>query len=1425
MPSSEREKTPVETDLHRAVLTASAYLPLRLLEELRAEHPTEPGSPQGMRGSTMFVDLAGFTPFVLSFCAAGQKGIEALQRVLTSYFGELVESIYAYGGDVYKFAGDAMLVGFPAESGESDTENALRAVACARHAHAALAHYEKLDALGQHHSMLLKFGLSFGDFKYLLLGHQDFWYTPVLIGAPVRHAIEAEHRASGGDLIVDQRLWDLLPAPKDGEPVDGFVRLAHADARPPDAAPKGPRRTNGAEQALLERCARFIEPVLFRMATTSHTEYWGDYREVTCLFVRFDGISVAGDTDKALAALNDIYRFVQECAKAYGAILNRVELGDKGFVFFFMLGAPVAMENKCTLAGRLALKLSNPPLPYRITAQIGMATGNGYCGDIGAPQRKDYTITGEVVNLAARLMTYAETGGIYLDKTTAERFDDRLITTEIPDVNLKGLPEPVTICRLHSETTKNSGALLHFSERMIGRDRELATLLELQRATHGGAGAVCGVVGEPGLGKSRLMRAFLDELRDADVETYVGLCYSYEQFTAYAPWQRPLLEFFGIESGTSPDAACQTISATIRELDGVSEEWSPVIARMIGIDAAESTLTRNLEPGQKTRRMFEIIRQVIERRAGNRPLIFCFEDAHWIDDASLRLIEYLCERFVETSILVLLLSRTRETLAALEQLPQFNILELAPLSTDGLRDLLRTKLDLPEPDLYLEDQILDKAEGNPFYIESIVRNLREQGVLGDAGTSSSRLRADTRGILLPDTLQDLILARIDQLDENHRTILRIASVIGRVFSYELMKVLLPDTLKVSALGDILTHLESLDLVPVASNSPLTYYFKHAVIREVAYETLPLERREALHRTIAAHLESSAGSTPDKQADQLAYHFLAGNDLSKGLTYTVTAGRQSAEKFANQDAIYHFTRALQILDYGERSDRAEDRQAVREQLAHVYRQAGMYAEAIDLLTQCLERPASPVRRADFHIGLGHVYQEEGHAAQAIEELETALRLLGRKVPSQEKAVLLAILWQLLRRGAKLALRLPTRRATGEIRARYQKQFEVMILLSKIYFFSNLKKTAWTVVNLVKVAERLQTPAELSLAYSNYGVAMMGQGFAKRAESYCDRSLTLARQTDNPMVLGQVYMRAGSLGMWRNEPLKSNQGFEKGIQIFRQIGGMWEQLTGLGAMTAAYTLASDFDQTDKLFGEVEELAGELNSKLHLAWAKCWRPFYRYLLGREDPEQAKHEIRKSIPFSIESNDVGTQILAHGHLCAIAVREGDTDSAVWLADETLSALLKHRANLPVRTPQIAWVYAAEAALFGLQEGCEAIPTARLHKIVKRAMRFSVNLGRRYPYILGPGLRIKACYRAHTRGAARAARLFDDVFRILDDSPDRWQAGIAYYEAARVFRDRAEEYAARARAIFDSHHIVAETRRLDRLMSEGAVSTTRGRD
>jgi len=1382
------------------------------VRDIAARRPWSPGHREQLRGAVMFVDLAGFTPLVMSLCAAGQRGIETLQGILTSYFGKLIEGIYAHGGDVYGFAGDAMLVGFSAENGESDADVMARAVTSATRARADLAAYENLDALGEQHRMQLKFGLSFGDYHYLLLGHEDFWYTPLLFGRPVRAAIDAEHHAQGGEILVDRKIWSRLPSPKSGSSVNGFMKLQSVCERVSNFVFQQPLPDARQDRELLEDCAHFIEPVFFQQAITSHSGFSGDYREVTCLFARFADLPMEGDVEEALSRLTDVYRHVQESAKTYGAILNRIELADKGFVFLFILGAPVAMENKCTLAGRLALKLSQPPFSFPHRVHIGMATGHGYCGDVGAPQRKDYTVTGEVVNLAARLMTYAEAGGIYADTITRERFDDRLIVTDIPNVVLKGLPEPVTIARLHSETTGHRGGLLHFADRMVGRSAELSRLLDLHQETLAGALRICAVVGEPGLGKSRIAGAFLEKLPETGCRSHVGACYSHDQSTPYSGWKDLLADFLGISDTGDSEQARDRLSHRIRELDGVSPEWSPVLARIMGIAAEEEALTRNLEPGQKTRRVFQIILELIERKARNEPLVLCFDDVHWIDDVSLRLIGYLCQNLQSHAVFLLLLSRSREPLSALENHPGFSLLELGRLSSDASRSLLRHKLAHHELDVKLESQILDKAEGNPFYIEFMVRDILEQNVLESSNDGRLDFRPDSRQVRLPDTLQDLVLTRIDRLDEDQKTVLRIASVVGRMFEYELIKSLLPPTLKVVALGEILTRLESSDLVLVASNSPLTCYFKHVVIRDVVYETLPLHRREDLHKKIGRYYEACSETDVDERSELLAYHFLAGRELERGLTHTVSAGRRAAVKFANQDAVFHFTKALEILGRDEFTTRHEDRLMVREQLAKVYRQAGMYPEATNLFMQCLERPTSPIRRADIHIGLGHVYQEAGQATLAIEELEKALRLLGRRVPHGDLPVVLAIVWELMLRAVKRGMPFSSRPVGGEKKLRYKKQYDVLAVLGLIYFFIELKKTAWTVFNLLKVAERLQSPEELCLAYSNYAVALMGRGFVRRASIYCEKSLELAKEIDNPSILGRAYIRTGTLGIYTNDPRLSLRSYEKGVQIFKQIGGRWDQLSALGGMTAAYTLCTEFDMTDRLFSEIEEIATELDSKMHLAWAKCWRPFYRYLLGREEAEDARHAIRASIPFSMECNDTSTQFLANGHLCAIAVRENDAVGAAWLADETFDALWKNRARLPVRTPQMAWIYAAEAALFALERDVGEVPHKRLHAIVRRATAHVVRIGKRFPYVLGPGMRVQAGYRVCSGDAKHSRASFERAFEILEKSPDRWQTGVAYYDASRFFPERAEELGMKARDIFEAHELKAELRRLERL-------------
>ena len=291
------------------------------------------------------------------------------------------------------------------------------------------------------------------------------------------------------------------------------------------------------------------------------------------------------------------------------------------------------------------------------------------------------------------------------------------------------------------------------------------------------------------------------------------------------------------------------------------------------------------------------------------------------------------------------------------------------------------------------------------------------------------------------------------------------------------------------------------------------------------------------------------------------------------------------------------------------------------------------------------------------------------------------------------------------------------------------------------------------------------------------------------------------------------RIGLLGFYTNQPRNSQADYEEAADLFRQVGESWEQLTAMGISTTAYAMDAQFDRAQQIFVDVKELASELGSKMHLAWAHCFAPFYRYLIGQIDAREAGEEIEFAIPFAVECNDFGAEILARGHLCAIAVRERDPDEAARLAKITHATLWRNKGRLPARTPQIALVYTGEAALYALQEN--HVDKQRLQQIVTRSARRAIKLGKNFPYILGPAMRLKASYTAYSRGKSAAGRQFNQTLRVLEQGSDRWQTGVGYYEAAYWLTEDRAEHIAKAQSIFEHNSLPVELARLERLQRE----------
>ncbi len=1393
----------IEGEISQAAKGVASYLPMRTAHALGAATGPMPGQTQALRGPVMFVDLVGFTPFVLSLCRLKKRGIEALQGVLSDYFSTMVECIYQHGGDVFYFAGDAVLVGF---TGDQPEDDAARAVNCARDLHARLAKYQELTILGQRHSVVIKVGIGFGDYHYTVLGRADLGYAPLILGAPVQSAVDAESHAEGGGVVLDSAMWRCLGSPPElGTPVAGFVPLKEGFNSAGGADSPHAATALTAPEVTSEQCAGWIEPALYRKVLNSHVGYMADFRDVTCLFARFSGCLVEGDIAATIDRLNSVYTFARARGNRYGAILNHIEIGDKGYVLFFALGALQGVEEKCTLAGRLALGLCQHSLSFVDRVQVGIATGEGYSGDIGAPSRKSYTITGDVVNRAARLMTYGRDTGIYVDDPTHARMDSDMVTRAIPEVRLKGIDKPVTIHRLHSEIQHRQTVLFRYTDTMVGRHEELNRLRTHLKRVENGQGSICSVLGEPGAGKSRLIGAFLKDAATQATEPLVGVCHSYEKFTPYYAWRPVFRALLKIDDHDDEARLAQNIADALDAVADVSVEWTPVLAQLAGITLAETSLTRDLHADQKRRRVFEIVARLLERRASTQVLVLCFEDLHWADQASLELIRYLAARTSTIPMLLLMVSRNEDTLSDVQELPDSSTITVKPLSDDEARRLLHFRIERCRLSETVERDILNKADGNPLFIESIAQGLLERD-LADADSTAAPLR----DMQIPDSLQDLTLARFDQLDEDAKTVLRIASVSGRDFEDRLIRRLLPASLDEARLPALIERLHDLGFILVLTQSPLTYSFKHAVIRDVIYDTLPLSARVSLHRRVGDDIETVAGERAAEEADRLAHHFLAGEDASRGFAYSVLAARRARDQYANEDAIYHYGNALELISTDKQASDTDERRALTMELANVYRRAGRYRNAAELFNVCFEYAREPAQRAEIHIGLGSVYQERGNVIRAIEELETALELLGRRAPGSGIGTVAAIASEFLKR------KFMSEASSGNLAELDPVEFErcllqsrVLELLSKIYFFVDARKTAWTVFAQRNVAERLGSAQERCQAYAGYAIAMMGMGLTERAARYSRRALTLAQKAGNPMVLASVHLRKGVLGLYTEDPALTRQEAQKAADIYGQFGEMWERLTALSAIATAWMRAADFRKTEQVYGEVEQIATELNSSMHIGWAKCWRPWCHYLLSDDRVDSLKQEIRSAIPYCTESNDRATQILALGHLCAIAVREGDAANAAWLADEVYTAWCKYRTKLVARTPQIALVYAAEAALFALEQGATDVTTARLREIATQAAARAVKLGKGFPYLYGPGLRVQAGVRAHLKGPKRARSLFERALKILTASPDLWQTGLAYYDMARLYPDAAADAVAQAAKLFAACDAAAEQRRL----------------
>ncbi len=659
----------------------------------------------------------------------------------------------------------------------------------------------------------------------------------------------------------------------------------------------------------------------------------GERRIVTMLFCDVKGSTAAAgqlDPEEWADIINGTFEHLIKPVYQYEGTVARL-MGD-GILAFF--GAPIAHEDDPQRAILAGLDILDGIQVYReqvkrqwefdLDVRVGINTGLVVVGAVGSDLRMEYTALGDAINLAARMEQTAQPGTVQIAEPTYKLVAPLFEVENLGGIRVKGKDEPVQSYRvlgLKSEPGQLRG-IEGLESPMIGRDAELHALrgaiIELRR----GRGQIISVIGEAGLGKSRLiaeLRKMPSPVSKADVKLRweEGRSLSYETTTPYAPFIHLLTNCFELEDDQSDEDKCERIITRVTEVmpDRVGD-IAPFLASLLAITLTGEALQRvkYLEPPQLRSRVFKTVSDFLAAMATKQPVVLVFDDVHWIDPTSLELLEQLLPLTERVMLMLIVLFRPRRQepswhfheVAEREFSHRYTTIHLNPLSDDDSRELVANLLHVDDLPIEVRNLILAKSEGNPFYVEEVVRSLLDDGLVVRKHGHWQATR-QIKDISMPDTLSAVITSRLDKLDENSKRAVQTAAVIGRQFQLDILQDIYQQH---GHLDQSLTDLQRRELIREKSRVPKrVYIFKHALTQETAYNSLLLKKRSQLHARVGEILEKR---DPERVND-IARHFLAARQNRRALPYLVEAGEHAARAYSTSEAIGYFEQALKILE--------------------------------------------------------------------------------------------------------------------------------------------------------------------------------------------------------------------------------------------------------------------------------------------------------------------------------------------------------------------------------------------------------------------------------------------------------------------------------------------------------------------------------
>lgn len=1210
----------------------------------------------------LFVDTSGFTAMTDALMAHGQHGAEVLAEVIHATFSPLMAAVFERGGFITTQEGDAFTAQFPLDGGQGDA--ARRALSAAIQIQALAAGLASHATPYGVFTIQVKVGLGAGETAWAIIPSNTgkraaYYFRGTAISAPA----EAEGLAKPGEIMMDQEFYALVQGVVKMDRVDNFWRLVEAmPADIQDIQLQG-ILTQGIlpqdSQAMdLELASQFFPRDLFGWKAA------GEFRQVAYLFVSLPTIR----TETQLALFMQTLFKLQD---RYGGLLSRVGFGDKGPHLMLFWGAPTAHENDLERLFNFILELQTQtaiPINGGVTYRIS------HTGFIGCDLAEDFSPFGRGPNLAARFMTSAPRGEIWVDEFAAARASPHFNLDYAGEQVFKGFAQPQKVFKL---VDRKDAPESPSTVRLVGREAELTALDEFIRPIFSGAcPGVLAMWGEPGMGKTSLVYEAMRRLTASAPDPYQLFVGQSDEILRqpFNPFRYWLQRYFQVSDAQGENRNKRSFNHKVDELIGLTadsgladelDRTRSFLGAMVDLYWPDS-LYEQLDAKGRYENIILGLAAILQAESRRQPVVFLLEDAHWLDDDSQaflpRLMRMMAEGGQSFPFAMLITSRLEGTELPLEEIPNRQ-LYLDRLSPPTLADLAAATLGGPVASDLLE-LLEERGEGNPFFTEQLLHYLNEEALLVNQDGGWNVIPG--REFSLPPDVGSLLVARLDRLSGEVKEVVQTASILGHEFELVLLTEMLKNQ---STVFERVSAAEKEKIWSVLNE--IRYIFKHVLLRDAAYQMQVHSQRQALHQLAFEALEKVYPDHPRHLYGEFAYHAEQGGLTEPARYYLEQAGKAAQEGYLNKLAEAYYSRALGLTP-GDDDEKRFDLLIAREL---TYEMQGMNElrwrdlEELELLSGKTGSSAKTLdvllRKSWYFYNLGNYAEAVKLARQAVEQAA----LSGRTDKAVTAYVYLATanLYQnqfdLTATWAETGLALAEKAGS---------QHEACLLINILGL--NLveqnkldlgKRMFERGLQVIQQGGRLDDQGPI---LNNLGLVAGRQGNSMAALGYFEEALKIARKVGDrkreALVLGNIGWHAGSIG----EYSRARGYTAQNIRIAREAGDRRTEAYGLINLSSHEIAVEDYAAAAGSATLGRDLAIKMGDRSCEAWALT--NLGHAQVGSGDTKKAREAYSAALAIRKELEQPVIALEPMAGLAWAMAQEHEMDAAGGLLETILSYL-----------------------------------------------------------------------------------------------------------------------------------------------------------